>query len=125
MGLINGLMGNASKVDIEKVSAEIEPLLMSTEQIEHAYMLVRDMVVFTNKRLILVDKQGVTGSKVQYKSIIYRSIAKFSTETSGHFDLDGEIKIWISGQVDPSETLNFRKGDALTDVQRLLAEKVL
>lgn len=125
MGLINGLMGNASKVDIAKVSAEIEPLLTSTEQIEHAYMLVRDMVIFTNKRLILVDKQGMTGSKVEYKSIIYRSIAKFSTETSGHFDLDGEIKIWISGQVDPSETLNFRKGDALTDVQRLLAEKVL
>lgn len=125
MGLINGLMGNASKVDIAKVSAEIEPLLTSTEQIEHAYMLVRDMVIFTNKRLILVDKQGMTGSKVEYKSIIYRSIAKFSTETSGHFDLDGEIKIWISGQVEPSESLNFRKGDALTDVQRLLAEKVL
>lgn len=125
MGLINGMLGNASKVDIAKVADEIEPLLTSTEQIEHAYKLVRDMVIFTNKRLILVDKQGLTASKVQYKSIVYRSIAKFATETSGHFDLDGEIKIWISGQLEPSEILAFRKGDALTDVQRLLAEKVL
>lgn len=125
MGLINGMMGNASRVDITKIADEIEPLLMSTEQIEHAYKLVRDMVIFTNKRLILVDKQGLTASKVQYKSIIYRSIAKFATETTGHFDLDGEIKLWISGQLEPSEVLTFRKGDALTDVQRLLAEKVL
>lgn len=125
MGLINGMMGNASRVDISKVADEIEPLLMSTEQIEHAYKLVRDMVIFTNKRLILVDKQGLTASQVQYKSIIYRSIAKFATETTGHFDLDGEIKLWISGQLEPSEVLTFRKGDALIDVQRLLAEKVL
>lgn len=113
MGLLDGLMGNASKVSIDNVKSEIAPLLISNEEIEHAFKLVRDLVVFTDKRLIIVDKQGLTASKVEYKSIIYRTVSKFSTETAGHFDLDGEVKIWISGQVEPSEKLTFRKGEAL------------
>lgn len=125
MGLLNGLMGNASKVSIDSVRSEIEPLLITNENIEHAFKLVRDLVIFTDKRLIIVDKQGLTATKVEYKSIIYRSIAKFATETAGHFDLDGEVKIWISGQVEPSEKLTFKKGEALAEVQQLLAEKVL
>ena len=125
MGLLDGLMGNASKVSIDSVRNEISPLLISNEEIEHAFKLVRDLVIFTDKRLIIVDKQGLTATKVEYKSIIYRSISKFATETAGHFDLDGEIKIWISGQAEPSEKLTFRKGEALAEVQQLLAEKVL
>lgn len=125
MGLFDGVLGNASKIDIQSIQNEFDPLLIPEETIEHAYRLVRDLVVFTDKRLIIVDKQGVTGKKIEYKSIIYRSISKFSTETAGHFDLDGEIKIWISGQIDPSEELTFRKGEALTDVQKILAEKTL
>ncbi|HJF25145.1 MAG TPA: PH domain-containing protein [Proteus mirabilis] len=125
MGLLDGMMGNATKVSNDSVRSEIEPLLISGELIEHSYKLVRDLVIFTDKRLIIVDKQGLTATKVEYKSIIYRTIAKFATETAGHFDLDGEIKIWISGQIEPSEVLQFKKGEALADVQRLLAEKVL
>ncbi|AEJ23085.1 PH domain-containing protein [Weissella koreensis] len=125
MDLINGLMGNASEVSIKSVRSEIAPLLIPNEGIEHAFKLVRDMLIFTNKRLIVVNKQGITASKVEYKSIIYRSISKFSTETSGHFDLDGEVKIWISGQAEPSEILTFKKGGDLKDVQRLLAVNVL
>ena len=125
MGLLDGMIGNATKVSNDSVRSEIEPLLISNEVIEHAYKLVRDLVIFTDKRLIIVDKQGLTATKVEYKSIIYRTIAKFATETAGHFDLYGEIKIWISGQVEPSEVLQFKKGEALADVQRLLAEKVL
>lgn len=104
---------------------EIDPLLIDGETIEHAYKLVRDLVIFADKRLILVDKQGMTAKKIEYKSISYRSISKFSTETAGHFDLDGELKIWISEQVEPSESLQFKAGETLSLVQKTLAEKVL
>lgn len=125
MSLLNGLLGNADSIKIENVRDEISPLLFDGENIEHAFKLLRDLVIFTDKRLILIDKQGITAKKVEYKSIAYRSISKFSTETAGHFDLDGELKLWISGQVEPSEELQFGKGEALSQVQRLLAEKVL
>ncbi|WP_270774370.1 PH domain-containing protein, partial [Weissella confusa] len=53
MGLFDGLMGNATKVSNDSVRAEIEPLLISGEVIEHSYKLVRDLVIFTDKRLII------------------------------------------------------------------------
>ena len=34
--------------------------MLDDEKVEHAYKLIRDLIVFTNRRLILVDKQGVT-----------------------------------------------------------------
>ncbi len=74
----------------------MKDVLTADERIDLSFKLVRDLIVFTNKRLIIVDKQGVSGKKVEYKSIPYKSISRFSIETSGHFDLDTELKIWIS-----------------------------
>ena len=96
MGLFSGLLGNASQLSNDKIEQELEHVLLDNEQVEMAFSLVRDLIVFTEYRLILVDKQGVTGKKVSYKSIPYRSISRFTVETSGHFDLDAELKIWIS-----------------------------
>ena len=59
------------------------------------------MWVFTNMRLILVDKQGLTGKKVDYQSIPYKSIVRFSKESTGLFDLDAELKLWLSGMSEP------------------------
>lgn len=56
--------------------------------VEHAYQLIRDYFVSTDKRFVLVDKQGITGSKIEYHSIPYKSITHFSVETAGTFDLD-------------------------------------
>ena len=105
MGLFSGLLGNASKKDNDKVERQLEGILIPGEQVELAYALVRDLIVFTEKRLILVDKQGVTGKKTSYKSIPYHSISRFTVESSGHFDLDAELKIWISSALEPAEVL--------------------
>ncbi len=63
MGIFDGVMGNASEADTKEVAEELDELLSSTEKVEHAYKLIRDLMVFTDKRLILVDKQGVTGKR--------------------------------------------------------------
>ena len=78
MGLLDGMLGNASKIDAGKVQAEFAQLLAPNEKVEHAYQLIRDYFVFTDQRLVLVDKQGLTGSKVEYHSIPYKSITHFS-----------------------------------------------
>ena len=103
MGLFSGLLGNASQKDIEKTERQLEDILTSTENVELAFSLIRDLIVFTDKRLILVDKQGMTGKKTSYKSFPYRSISRFSVETAGHFDLDAELKIWVSSAQEPAE----------------------
>jgi hypothetical protein len=125
MGLLSGLMGNSSIVDSNELQNEYSHLLIDGEIIELGFKLIRDMFIFTNKRLILVDKQGLTGNKLEYKSVTYRSITRFSIETAGTFDLDAELKIWVSGEVEPSIQKQFTKAVNVYDVQKILATHVL
>ena len=120
MGLLDALLGNAAEVDADKMQAEFGQVLAPGEQVEKAYVLIRDAMLFTNRRLILVDKQGMTGSKVEYHSLPYRAITHFSVETAGHFDLDAELKIWVSGRADPFAQ-QFKKGLSIYAVQAVLA----
>ena len=123
MGILDGLMGNVSEVDTTAVEKELELVITEHEQVEKAYKLIRDLIVFTNTRLILIDKQGVTGKKVEYHSIPYKSITHFSVETAGTFDLDSELKIWISSTALPI-TKQFKKDKSIFDVQKALATYV-
>jgi hypothetical protein len=120
MGFLDGLMGNVSQVDVQEVEKELEVIVTEGEKVEKAYKLIRDMIVFTNRRLILIDKQGMTGKKVEYHSIPYRSITHFSVETAGTFDLDAELKIWISSMQQPIQK-QFKKDKSIYDVQKALA----
>jgi hypothetical protein len=124
MGLLDGLMGHASEISIEKLQAEYASVLAPGENLEKAFRMVRDMLVFTNKRLILVDKQGLTGSKAEYISIPYKSITRFSKESAGMLDLDAELKIWITGQVEPISK-EFKKDDNINMVYQLLSTHIL
>lgn len=124
MGLFNAILGQASEVSIEKVQKEFLPMLIDGEHIEKAYKLIRDMFVFTNKRLILVDKQGITGSKVDYVSIPYTSITKFSKESAGLMDLDAELKIWVRGEGTPIKK-QFGKNDNINEVYKILSQYIL
>jgi hypothetical protein len=119
MGLLDGLLGNASEVDVLAVAEELAPILSQNETVVQAYKMIRDLFVFTDKRLMFIDKQGVTGRKVDYHSIPYRAITQIKVETAGHFDMDCDLKIWVSGQ---SEALEIKlKSDLAQDVQKTLA----
>jgi hypothetical protein len=125
MGLFSAILGNAGAVTQEELMSQYGQLLTGGEEIELGFKLIRDTFVFTTKRLILVDKQGLTGSKVEYKSISYKSISRFSIETAGTFDLDAELKIWVSSELLPSIKKQFNKSVNVYDVQRVLAHHVL
>lgn len=125
MGLFNKLLGNASEVSIAKLTEKYGRLLTDGEQVELGFQLIRDTFMFTEKRLIVVDVQGLTGSKVEYKSMPYKSISRFSLETAGTFDLDAELKIWISSENLPSASKRFNKSIDVYEVQKYLAEKVM
>lgn len=125
MGLFSSLLGNAGVAKPEELEADFGKLLTEGEHIEIGFKLIRDVFIFTNKRLILVDKQGITGRKVEYLSLIYKSISRFSIETAGSFDLDAELKIWISSEVQPSVSKRFNKQVNIYDLQKVLAKHVI
>jgi len=125
MGIFTALLGNAGEVSQSEVQKQFGQLFCDGEEIELAFKLVRDMFIFSNKRLILVDKQGITSSKTEYKSISYKSISRFSIETAGTFDLDAELKIWVSSELEPSIVKQFNKSVNVYEVQKVLAQHVL
>lgn len=102
------------------MQAELAPVLVPGEIIGKGFKIFRDMFIFTDHRLIMIDKQGLTGSKVSYHSILYRSITQFSVETAGSFDADSELKIWVSGGGLPI-TKEFKKGTDVVGIQKYLA----
>lgn len=125
MGLFSALLGNAGAVSQEELTKKDGPLLTEGEEIEMGFKLIRDTFIFTNKRLMLIDIQGLTGSKTEYKTIPYKSISRFSIETSGTFDLEAELNIWISSETLPSIKKQFNRSVNVYDVQKVLAHHVL
>jgi len=88
-------------IDRDDAREEFTVFLIEGEEIFAVFKSIRDQVVFTNKRIISANVQGITGSKVDYTSLPYNKVNAFSIETSGTLDLDCEIQLYISelGQV--------------------------
>lgn len=124
MGIFNAILGNASEVNIENISKEFAPILIDGEIIEKAYKLIRDMFIFTNKRLIIVEKQLV-GTKVNYMSIPYSNIQKFSKESAGILDMDAELKIWLKNEDTPISKQFGKGGNNINEVYKILSQHIL
>lgn len=121
---LNNLTGNMSESTVDEAAGKLKDLLVSNETVEKSFKIFRDAIVFTNLRIILIDVQGVTGSKVSYHSIPYRSIVSYEIETAGTLDLDSELKIYISGQAEPLKK-EFKKGSNIKEVGQLIGEHLL
>lgn len=128
MGIFTGstkpATSTASSSETKKLHTEYSLLLADGEIIEVGFAVFRDTFLFTNKRLILVSVQGVSGRQIDYLSIPYRSITKFSIETGDKFDLDAELKIWIGSDSIPLEK-KFNKDVNIYDLHKVLAQHVL
>ncbi len=98
----------------DDIAGSVMPLLVDGEGVIAAFKAVRDYVVFTDKRLIAVNVQGLTGKKQDFTSLPWSKVQAWSVETAGHFDLDAELDLWFSGM--GRVRLEF-KGQA--DIQRL------
>ena len=80
-----------------QIPSDVNKLLVKGEEAIAAYKTFRDIAIFTNKRLIVRDSQGITGKKKDFTSIPYSKITTFSLETAGTFDLDAELEIYLAG----------------------------
>jgi hypothetical protein len=120
LGLISKLLGHASDLTPEQARQELDGMLLDDEPVQVAFKVVRDLFVFTDRRLILVDRQGLTGRKVEYLIIPYRAITAYSIENAGTFDMESELKLWISGRPDPIQKL-LKSGANIRGIQAAIA----
>lgn len=106
-----------------QVDNSVGAILLGNESIVAAFKGVRDSVVFTNKRIIAINVQGITGKKVDYTSLPYKKITAYSIETAGVFDLDAELEIWFSGL--GKIRLEFKGSVDLKAINRVISEYAL
>ena len=109
--------------DVTHAQGELKDILITNEVIHLAFKGIRDSVTFTNRRLIALNAQGITGKKKDYTSLPYSKIQAFSVETAGTFDLDSELELWFSGL--GRVKLEFSRGTDIRGLSRLVGDHVL
>lgn len=92
----NKLIFKLKAVDNSLGKEKVGMLLVEDENIIYTFQSMRDFVIFTNKRIISVNVQGITGKKIDFSSMPFSKIQAFSVETAGTFDLDSELELWFS-----------------------------
>jgi hypothetical protein len=80
----------------EEYGEKVQELLIDGESVVDSFKSMRDGFVFTNKRIIALNVQGITGSKKDFTSMPYKNIIVFSVETSGTLDIDSELQLYFS-----------------------------
>lgn len=123
MGFLDGLLGHGSDLSPAEVNEQMAGILTESEPVQVAFRILRDLIVFTDRRLILVDKQGITGRKVSYLTVPYRAITSFSVETAGSFDLDSELAIGVSGRAEPIRK-TLKRGANILAIQQAIAASI-
>lgn len=106
-----------------EVPDDTETLLIDNEQVICAYKTIRDIALFTNKRLIVRDSQGITGKKIETYTLPYSSIVMYSTENAGKFlDINSEVELWTkAGHI----KINLNKTANVSKIDKILAEAIL
>ncbi|NLO98385.1 MAG: PH domain-containing protein [Peptococcaceae bacterium] len=101
---------------------DVNELLVDGEEAIAAYKTIRDSAIFTNKRLIVRDAQGITGRKVEIYSLPYSSINMWSTENAGTLDINAEVELWTrAGHI----KVNLKKGVDIRKFDKLIAQAIL
>lgn len=119
---------NASFMKLKPVSDNdfagmITPMFAPGEQIIQTFRGIRDGVVFTNKRIITINVQGLTGKKKDFTSLPYSKIQAYSVESAGVFDLDSELDLWFSGM--GRVRFEFVARANVSEICRIISERVL
>ncbi|WP_404336733.1 PH domain-containing protein [Planococcus rifietoensis] len=121
MAELNAMMGWTFMQEID-VPDSVKDLLVDGEVAKVAYKTVRDTAVVTNKRIIISDKQGLTGKKVEVYTIPFASVNMYSTENAGTFDANAEIQLWTRAG---NFKLNLNKKVDIRKLDKIIAEGIL
>ena len=119
----NGGFFKLKQTDTQNGVNMVQALLVNGERVLSAYKGIRDYVVFTDKRVIAVNVQGVTGKKRDYTSLPYATISAYSVETSGVGDMDSELELWFSGL--GKIKLEFTANANVAQICKMISERVL
>lgn len=116
-------LNEAFEIPTAQIQTEYKNFFIKDEVVGKAFRLIRDLLIFTNKRLLVVDKQGL-GTKIDYLSIPYKSIEMYSMQTAGLMEKDNQIVLWLKSHNEPRKFL-FHRGSDINSVYNLISNCIL
>lgn len=119
----NGSLIKLKKCNTPTHTAAVQPLMVAGESIISEYVALRDYIIFTNKRIIAVNVQGVTGKKKDFTTLPYSKIQAFSVETAGVLDLDSELELYFSGLGKVKFEISGKND--IAEIGKIISEKIL
>ncbi len=111
------------QVDNDRFFEHVAPMLIDEEELIATFQGIRDGIVFTTHRLIVINVQGVTGKRKDFTTLPYRRIQAFSVETAGVFDIDSELQLWFSGL--GCCRFEFTGGSDVAEICHIISERLL
>lgn len=123
MDLENRAFLKLRPVQDTRLAHTIGPMLLPQEKILQQYQGIRDGVIFTDRRMIAINTQGVTGKKKMFSVLPYNRIQAYALESAGVLDFDSEMKLWLSGL--GCVTLELLSGADLFALSNLIDQAIL
>ena len=116
---------NLTPIDPRSVMGQVNGLLVQGEFVNQAFKTIRDQLIFTNKRIISIDVQGITGKRKSFSSLPYSKIQYFTIQTSGFLELipDSELTLEFANGV--TATFEFKGHVDIGAIGRMISEYVL
>ena len=116
---------NLKEMDNSNVRAEIANLLIDGEEVIEAFKTVRDQVVFTNKRIIAIDMQGITGKRKSFSTLPYSKIQYFSIQTQGFLEIFPDTELFIHFSNDFTATFEFKGNVDICRIGKMISQYAL
>ena len=116
---------NLKPIPLENVREEVQGLLINGEQPVMAFQTVRDQLLFTNKRIISIDVQGITGKRKSYASMPYSRIQYFAIQTPGFVELIPDSELFIMFSNGATAQFEFKGATDIGRIGRMISEYVL
>ena len=116
---------NLKPIRVDSVKGEVNGLLIGGEEVVMAFQTVRDQLIFTNKRIIAVDVQGITGKRKSFSTMPYSKIQYFSIQTPGFAELIPDSELFIMFSNTFTAKFEFKGGVDIGKIGRMISEYVL
>ena len=116
---------NLKPIEISGVQQEVYGLLVNGEQIIAVFQTVRDQLLFTNKRIIAIDVQGITGKRKSFSTLPYAKIQFFSIQTPGFAELFPDSELFIMFSNGFTATFEFKGATDIGAIGRIISEYTL
>jgi len=116
---------NLKPIENGEVQYQVNGLLVAGEQIISAFKTIRDQLVFTNKRIIAIDVQGITGKRKSFATMPYSKIQFFSIQTPGFIELIPDSELTLDFTNGFTARFEFKGQVDIGLIGRMISEYVL